>query len=336
MDYIFIDTSVFESENFLMGNKINSLFSLAQSEEIIILLPQLTYDEIKNRIRKRCREAFDYLKENKYSILKNTKSHQSLFNKKNINDTILEIINKFDKQITKSKIKKLAYNDIDVEKIINSYFAQEKPFGSGQKKDEFPDAITLQIIEKWCKKHRVKCVLLSNDKDMQEYKNELFIHEDTEEYVNRKLKEAEARISSINQLFKENESYYISKVKEWSEEQFENETLYLKHINYAEIESIEISNIEVTFKEYYVTRKFDDNIQIQAYYDITFEIKIEHTDLDSGYYDDEERTWYYVENTFTTFEDSDEIPVDFEYRTLPNGEISFEITKINNGNEIRI
>ena len=88
MDYVFIDTSVFESENFLMGNKINSLFSLAQSDEIIILLPQLTYEEIKNRIRKRCKESFEYLKENKYLVLKNAKLHNALFNLKSLNDTL--------------------------------------------------------------------------------------------------------------------------------------------------------------------------------------------------------------------------------------------------------
>lgn len=336
MDYVFIDTSVFESENFLMGNKINSLFSLAQSDEIIILLPQLTYEEIKNRIRKRCKESFEYLKENKYLVLKNAKLHNALFNLKSLNDTLYEIYNKLDKQITRSKIKKLTYDNIDIESIFKSYFAQEKPFGSGQKKDEFPDAVALQIVENWCKKYNKKCILLSNDKDMKEFESDVLIHEDTEKYVNRKLKEAEDRTKDINKLFINNESDYIAEIKEWCEKQLDDESLYLNLINYAEIEYIDIVDLTVSFKDYFITRKFDDNIQIQAYYSIYYKVRVEHSDLDSGFYDDEEKIWYYLENTFSTFEESDNIPIDFEYRTFPNGEASLDIIKINNGNKMKI
>ena len=69
---------------------------------------------------------------------------------------------------------------------------------------------------------------------------------------------------------------------------------------------------------------------------IYYKVKVEHSDLDSGFYDDEEKIWYYLENTFSTFEESDNIPIDFEYRTFPNGETSLNIIKINNGNKMKI
>ena len=52
MDIIFIDTSIFESNNFLESDRIKEVYKLAERGEIKVVLPELTYDEILNRISK--------------------------------------------------------------------------------------------------------------------------------------------------------------------------------------------------------------------------------------------------------------------------------------------
>ncbi len=49
MDYIYIDTSIFEANNFLERHRINEIFKLAEEKELGIVLPAITYNEVKSR-----------------------------------------------------------------------------------------------------------------------------------------------------------------------------------------------------------------------------------------------------------------------------------------------
>ena len=57
MDTIFIDTSIFESNNFLESKRIKEVYKLAERGDIKVVLPKLTYDEIINRVSKNIDEV---------------------------------------------------------------------------------------------------------------------------------------------------------------------------------------------------------------------------------------------------------------------------------------
>lgn len=53
--------------------------------------------------------------------------------------------------------------------IYDSYFAGEPPFGTGRKKDEFPDALALHALEKTAEQEGIWILVVSNDGDWRAY-----------------------------------------------------------------------------------------------------------------------------------------------------------------------
>jgi len=57
MEYVYLDTSIFEANNFFEGAKIKSFMRLNDEGHIKIVLPQLTIDEILSRLHSNVKNA---------------------------------------------------------------------------------------------------------------------------------------------------------------------------------------------------------------------------------------------------------------------------------------
>lgn len=61
---------------------------------------------------------------------------------------------------------------IDVKRLLEDYFAVKPPFGTNAiKKNEFPDAIALQALERWAQKAGTKMLVVTKDGDWKSYCN---------------------------------------------------------------------------------------------------------------------------------------------------------------------
>lgn len=62
---VFIDTSIFESENYFEGRNINLLFHLSQEKLISLKITDIIYREIKKRLEEHSIKAINLYKKNK-------------------------------------------------------------------------------------------------------------------------------------------------------------------------------------------------------------------------------------------------------------------------------
>jgi hypothetical protein len=51
---------------------------------------------------------------------------------------------------------------------MDDYFAGKPPFGTGDKKAEFPDAITVKVLADWAKSEGAQILVVSGDKGVCE------------------------------------------------------------------------------------------------------------------------------------------------------------------------
>ncbi|WP_313890553.1 PIN domain-containing protein [Aetokthonos hydrillicola] len=66
-----------------------------------------------------------------------------------------------------------AQNHIAVSQLLEKYFQAKPPFAeTGEKKNEFPDAIALMSLEVWAKKNTTKVLVISKDKGWEQYCND--------------------------------------------------------------------------------------------------------------------------------------------------------------------
>ena len=190
MDNIYLDTSIFEANNFLESKRINEILKLAEEGEIQIVLPVITYYETRNRAIKNIKEANNRFKKyrDETRTLRNIASLKDRFEPLDEETCIKEFLEEFEARLSAANCVFLEYPLVNIGSVFEKYFGEDYPFGGGNKKHEFPDAFALLTIEAWCAKEKVKCFVFSNDKDLLNYKsNLLVIVESYEKFLDKTL-----------------------------------------------------------------------------------------------------------------------------------------------------
>lgn len=330
LDYIFIDTSVFQQEQFFKETgRVSKLLKLAEDGYIRILLPIITEKEwlkhfkeyaiLKievNQVKKRLallgqnEIASEFL--NKY---------ESLLHSYNSEEEIDRI---FKEKITHKGIIRIDYpffEDVTTE-VFNKYFKQEKPFGTGGKTKEFPDAFVLAALEKYATENKLDHVaLFSLDKDMSEYHSRLLAAEPINEYLNNLLEE---RISSANKKEKQRididklfnyihagKPEFKSALRKHIEQYLTDTDCYTAHFGYADIEDVSDLkfSLDITAKDMDILSVSDDIIEAVCFPEIDGTALITHFSEEDSIWDSEEKEWFYESYKTTEVEISSYLPV---------------------------
>ncbi|ABG53214.1 hypothetical protein Tery_4212 [Trichodesmium erythraeum IMS101] len=328
MDIIFIDTSIFESNNFLESDRIKEVYKLAERGEIKVVLPELTYDEILNRISKNIEESSQ--KFNKYRqdtrILRNIPSLSEKFKpfeKRQVKEELYEIVKE---KFSQSNFEIIAYPTLNIKEIFRSYFDKTFPFGSGGKKSEFPDAFTLKSIEIWAEENNVKVLAFSKDKDMLKYTSEhLEIIEDFNKYLSDKIKEIEVasnkkrlRLDQVEDIIQNRPERTQKEIKEWVENQLDNYSKYYDYSNQCEVHDVSIIEVETNIEDYTITNISKDYISVELRVRINYQVQIIIDDEDSIYKDDDTKELFFRETKPDLVGDIIDIDVDLRFYFEPD------------------
>ena len=170
MRFLLIDSSIYKAECFKFDKGLlNYISKLCQQGKIELLYNDIIYREVLCLMKEKCMEfnhnfssalkAINFLSdEEEIKVLSN-------FKKDNLN-TLAKI--KLDKYLNSCKAISLEQN-INIKAILDDYFESRAPFGSGDKKAEFPDAIILQMLENKKFKDSDNVFVLSTDKDWAKF-----------------------------------------------------------------------------------------------------------------------------------------------------------------------
>lgn len=343
MDYIFIDTCIFESENYLKGQRIKQLLKLSQENHIKILISDITLEEIYSHFDKKVKEA--RVKLNKLrdevrilkildstSFLKEIPSENYLFN-------LLK--EKFDDSLEKAKVVKIKFPIIETETLFLDYFSSKPPFNIKDKKSEFPDAIVIKSIEGWCKENNQKCHFFSADKNFVDCKSEYILFgEDYKIYLENKLKKIANDRKS--QIIEKISALYISSKERLEEnlrmlinEKLNDESEYYD-VTVLEIHDINVVKLDVHLDDYQITAIHDNIVLLEAKAEVNIEIQLEIDDANQSWYDDEDREWHYMATEIKEEIVNETYAISLEIQ-IPEAGLDFmdiEIDEINYGNSI--
>lgn len=322
MDNVFIDTSVYEEGQFVASGILKTLINEASDGRIRILLPEITEREVLRHIRKRVSEDKTRLVEKLLqSVLKEIPSVKSKIEelRKLVKDAEPEIEKRFLDNVTKSRTVRIPLQqDIDLQSILDSYFERRAPF-SEKKKSEFPDAFVLKSLELWCKERNTTCFVLSKDGDMRDYKSEFLIFRDDKEYVNELIRRKEEEEALNKLLYQAKLSITMdgqikNRIYKWVYDQLDNDILYGAALQIEEINDYSIDpGIDIDFEDFEIIGQYEEVYVVRANALVTANISVSHPDYDTGYYDGEDKQWYFFDDDVVSkLECTLEFPVDFE------------------------
>ena len=363
MENIFIDTSVYIQEGYIKGRTIKSLFDLAKKGVIRILLPQLTRIEIfrhmrKDTAREGLKKALDMLEKSFLPCL--NEGEELMKQLKHILPTVPTYVEDlFHRDFLAHTIPVEIPDTFNLHDIIDKFEKLEYPF-SEKKTQEFADAITLQMLEDWCKQENESCFLLSTDGDLQNYKGSRLTYKDYKEYNQEKMQQIIASspqqaavtqasghsatqvLSMTTSLFSNptlSSSFSLKKdeieqeIQGWLADNLDNDVLYCMFLQVGEINNYSIDNITVEFDDLLTLIGMYDDIQAyECKVRLSANIAVEHPDYDTASFDWEDNRWYFIDDNMTTeIECNLTIPIVLNFDNT-NEELTLE--SINNGKKL--
>lgn len=316
---IFIDTETFVANNFFQNENLSRLSAFGEMETVNLCLTEITVKEIQSNIREELQNAQEEINRfkkniaNKGRILKNVEEYKQYLAlpKLEIEVDYEKINEELEKFIEKGKITIIPYETADLKDIIDRYFNREKPFGLGKKKYEFPDAIVLSAIEKWCIKNTCQIYVVSQDKDLKDYTSKNIIPIPNLRTILNKINTqfGNDRLDWINKIFSESEETIKEKIIEKFSFKLKDEVWFDVSIENVVVENIILHESAIV----------QDNPDIgetifQFDFDISFSADVEYDDYSMSWYDKEDDKWYFPEKR----------TVNIELESTQTAEISIE------------
>lgn len=307
--HTFLDTQVFIAANFQYDSgHLQKLTSLAQGGRVSLHLTNITIQEIEANIIKAVREAKSAINKVRKDgkILWNSKqpSFECIFAKFETEAIQFHLIEQFHQFLSEGQVDIISVTNVDIDAVFSKYFANTPPFGSGEKKSEFPDAFVIAALEQWSIENNQRMYVVSSDGDMVsacslsdyllpldrvEALIELIIFED--EYVPELVHDLlEAKQDMLDEQIIER---FLS-LGFWLEDQD------------GDVEKVTVKSIDAL--DVYLVDVDKNTASFDLLYRITFSADVSYKDLSYAIYDKEERRYYNVEQINRTIERPIQIP----------------------------
>ncbi|MGB3465576.1 MAG: PIN domain-containing protein [Cyclobacteriaceae bacterium] len=303
---IFLDTSIFESENYFEGRNINILFGLAKENLIQLKITDIVYRETLNRLENHVVKAVNLFKKQKLNfdkearILRNTDVLENYFSRVNfkeskesakqqITDRLHQVLKECNIEIVDSSIS-------DVKEVLEDYFSIKPPFKEGLKKSEFPDALSLNTIKKWSTQTSNSTIHLSNDKDFKGYDNDLIdcSHDLSSLLELLFIENSDIQYEFITTIYQNSIDEIVSSIEvDYSEDLSSSAFSEIENdISYEDTE-VEFSSIDKTEVVIGVINEIEeDAFSYEIEVNIFFSVEAYYTDLSNAFYDKEDGIWW--------------------------------------------
>jgi hypothetical protein len=167
---IVLDTSYLES--------IQYNFESAILKRADVYISEIVDREIRHHLKKSSIDISKGIK-NLPAKVRNVLVKEEFLDLNKLEESVVNIrMNQYKLFLEGPNIKIIKNNQECCIEMFERYFAQQPPFSSGKKKDEFPDAMALLSVTKYFKEHKIdygSVLIATGDKDWQEYCQELGI-----------------------------------------------------------------------------------------------------------------------------------------------------------------
>lgn len=293
-DIVFIDTCIYKEENYFdPKNRISELGRLASAGHISLISTEITNKEVEMHFKEEASAPFRDFRNN-YKVLKGIKAFNDFFDKgyrKRVEKMAVETCEKFREQ---SHVYTIDYSYCkDVEAVFEKYFNLEKPFAEGKKRKEFPDAFALQMLEEYCKKNGIaKIIVLSNDKDVTEYKSKFLVPTDCRKYLTKKLAEAKT-LELIKRAIEANKERLCKDIEEYVTEELDDTRNYDGLFNTEEISDVSVEYCTIEMEDdFSIVSEEKGTYSVELHMSCVSEVRCSFLSLDYAIYDREDGRWY--------------------------------------------
>lgn len=163
---VFIDTEAYISNNYdFGGRRFRSLLQLVEVDEVEVFSTTVTVREVHSNIVETVMNA---PKVKPHKILRNSKiaGVKALFEPVPRGEVRDELLEQFESFLDEGDVEVLEASGESLEQVLDDYFERRPPFGEEKNKAEFPDAIAIDTLKRWCDENDEDMAIITCDKGM--------------------------------------------------------------------------------------------------------------------------------------------------------------------------
>lgn len=166
---VFIDTSALEGQNYAFGGELLTAVVESCNDSLIeLVMPDVTADEIRRRIRNAATSARKAMKtaQKDARLLGHDRDLWTKIRNRCYYSVLCErVVSEFDRFLERANATILHADDVRASNVFQKYFSVEPPFSHGKKEKEFPDAFAIESLLKLSAERGKKIYVVSTDND---------------------------------------------------------------------------------------------------------------------------------------------------------------------------
>ena len=323
---IFLDTQVFEAASF--NFKTTTLVSLQEQVEkgtIRLILADITVLEVKARIEKTVLAQLEGLRKFKRnarvlrsSTLSEVKAALDLDEK----SAIADLQQQFEEFIQRTKAEIIDTSALPAGPVFEKYFATKPPFGTAEKKSEFPDAFAVNGLVEWTKNNAEPLYVISGDKP---FRNACQPHKKLYGYA--KLSTLLNRIifaDAVAGFIRDQILERIEDIKEDAKQMFEDRMYYVDDED-GDAE-VSVQSLKLDGQPEIIDAD-DDSATVEVRFLGKLDAHLSYTDSSTGMYDSETKSMMFMEHKHETLDKEDEFIIEVRVTFEVFDPASFKITE---------
>ncbi|MFP7265810.1 PIN domain-containing protein [Bacillus altitudinis] len=332
---VFLDTQVYDANNFQFNNKqFSRLKKVIDDGMINLLTTPITKREVQAHISEKVESAKQQFK--KARILKNSTQYDPLLKDDSFKLAKEEILANFENFISDFKVVELPIFEGATKVIFENYFDKKPPF-SEKKRDEFPDAFSLYTLLNWTEENEQIVYVVSRDPDIEEFcNNRQSLHhieslEATLDYINQQdvvkyqlaqklcAERIDELLMSVNTNISKKDFEYKIAVQE------------VYDIEDVEIKKFAIKGVEDSPYEFLFLDLQENKLTVVINIEFNFTILFNEIDPSKSPFDYEAGMYLHIEYEEIETTEVISIPVEFELniKDYEKQEFTIESVKIN-------
>lgn len=286
---IVVDTSIFDQHGYnFAAQAIQKFVAVTQVKSLTILLPDAIEREVRRHIKNKSAAAQSALKKARHDapFLQKWRNWPAPETAKTAKDDIAAAyIADWEEFLKNFKVKRLGYDGINMNQVMDWHDRLQPPFGPGQKEKEFPDAFALASTLAYSKAKSIRIAVVSKDNDFAKFcapHPELPFFSDLSALTEAFIDEMKTHVAAIKAVLAAHPEQFLAQIRE----AFPDLTFYPEEDIDGDVEDVEVLSVELD--QMRVIAIEDDHCTIAFEADVKFSAHVSYDDPDTMVIDSSE------------------------------------------------
>jgi hypothetical protein len=301
--WVFLDTEVFVAHRFMFeSGPLKRLADLSAAGTVHLVITDTTVREVRKKIEDQVHDTCGGI-EKKLAGAPAVRGliAPALLNALDAAALRAQLFAKLDEFLNTSKAERLPHSDEAAKQVLDDYFDGEPPFGKGDKKHQFLDAIALKSLLLFAQDEGIEVYVVSRDPDVKS------VCDGEDEFI--RLEELSGVLTLVEIADQKALDVVVSatsKIKQRVIEEVERAGFYIEQD--GDVENVEVVDVEVGDLK---VQKVDDGVvEFAGSARVTVRADVSYGDPDTASYDHEDGLLIYHHQVEKRIED------EFEFQIL--------------------